>query len=157
MTSPNTIILKPTRLSDRYDEARAGGAITPGHLIANNAAGAVVVHPTAGGAAELNIAIEDSFQGKTINDAYASTDLVRFQRLQDGDEFYGFLAAHSFVDPTNFLASNGDGTFRPASGSDAILGRSIEAVVNNTASAVRLRIRAGKTAGTGTTVTTTTT
>jgi hypothetical protein len=48
MSSPNTIMLKVTRLSDRYDEARAAGALKPGHLIKHDSDGKVVVHGAAG-------------------------------------------------------------------------------------------------------------
>jgi hypothetical protein len=108
-------------------------------------------------AAELMIAIEDSFQGKTIDDAYASDDLVRFQRLQDGDEFYGFLANNQVVNPTSFLTSDGAGGFKAASGSDVILAKAVESVTNTSGAQARCRIRAAKTAGAGTTTTTTST
>lgn len=157
MSSPNTVILKPTRLSDRYDEARAAGTIKPGHLIKHDANGAVVVHSAAGVAAELMVAIEDSFQGKTIDDNYVATDLVRFHRCQDGDEMYMLLANNQSVNPTSFLTSNGDGTLKAASGTDVILFKSVETLLNASGAAARLRVRAAKTAGVGTTTTTSTT
>jgi hypothetical protein len=108
---PKTILLKGDW--DAYEEGRAAGAITPGHLIAYAAAGTLVVHPTAGGDTPMLVAMEDALQGRTIADAYASGDLVRFHVLKKGDEFYGLLpAATAAVTPATLLESAGNGMFQ---------------------------------------------
>jgi hypothetical protein len=143
MSGPNTIILKCNRLSDRAAEARAAGALKPGHLLQHDASGNVVVHATAGGYAEAMFAKEDSFQGKTIDDAYASGDLVQIHRAQKADEIYAFVpAAAAAIILTDFLTSNGDGTVKKAASTDQRLFKPLEALDNSGGgSPARLRIR----------------
>lgn len=144
MASPNTILLKVNGLSMRYDEARAAGAITPGFLIEHDSTGKVVAHSIAGGAGEIMIATEDSLQGKTIDDAYASTDLVRFHRGQKGDEFYGLVinATGTTLTPASFLESAGNGALRLATGATGGYPfKSVETKENNTGANARVRVR----------------
>ena len=137
---PKTIVL---RGPGEYEEAVAAGAITPGHLLARNSDGAVVVHPTGGGAAEPIFAKEDALQGRTIDDAYASAEQVFYTIAKPGDLIYGFLAAGESVDPSSFLSSNGDGTFKEAGGTDERIAAPEETLDNSAsgASDARLKLR----------------
>lgn len=106
---PNTIALK---FSGRYDEGRAGGAIKPGHLIMLNGSNNVVVQTADGTPAQMHVAWEDALQGKTIDDAYASGDLVPFGICVPGDEVQLILKDEENVDEGDKLVSNGDGCVR---------------------------------------------
>jgi len=70
-TTPNTIVLIG---NGRHEEFPAAGAITPGDCVKMAAAGTVTAGLLANG--ELLIAKEDALQGKTVDDAYASGDVV---------------------------------------------------------------------------------
>jgi hypothetical protein len=126
----NKIAIKVT---GRFDEGRAGGAISPGHLIEKNSAGNVVVHATAGGGlvagTERFIALEDGLIAKTVNDAYASGDLVPYCRVLAGDEVQVLLVGGANAAQDAALTSNGDGTFKVANGTtDLVLCKTIEAL-----------------------------
>lgn len=156
MSSPNTIVLKATGLSNRAEEARAGGAVTPGDLVKYNSSGNVIRHATAGGVAQMVFAKEDTFQGKTIDDNYASTDPVFLHVAQKGDEIYAQVAANAAaIVVGDALASDGAGGFKKAAASsqlttgnytftaaDIVLAESLEALDNSAVAArARLRIR----------------
>ena len=106
----NTIKIK--KYSDVIEEFAAGGAITPGHLIAVNSAGAVVVHATAGGNVLPMFALEDELQGKGIDDAYASGDQVQCWIPYRGDIVYALLEDGQSVAIGDFLGSTGSGTLQ---------------------------------------------
>ena len=125
----------------RHEEAVAAGAITPGMLINQNSAGAVVVHPTAGGWAEKAFALEDALQGKTIADAYASGDRVSFVLGKSGDVVYAWLSGGEGATPDEFLTSNGDGTLKVASSTDIRIAVPLEAVDASDSADVNERIR----------------
>ena len=145
MPSPNTIVLKCNGLSERYDEATAAGAITPGHLIQMDSNGAVVVHATQWGGGEYMFAIEDSFQGRTIDNAYASGEKVRMHRAQLGDEIYAFLSPTGGTAAIgSVLSAKGDGTWQvTGAGTGALKVTSLEAIPQGTA-AQRIRVRVGR-------------
>lgn len=125
----------------RHEELTAGGAITPGHLLAMNAAGDVIVHGVAGGPAEKAFALEDALQGETIADAYADDDIVTVVLAQPGDVVYAWLAAGESVDPSDFLTSNGDGTLKAGATTDHRVAAPIETVDNSASGAVDVRIK----------------
>jgi hypothetical protein len=148
MASPQVILLKG-KLQRRREEIRAGGAIKPGHLISVQAAGTVVVHPTAGGTAgagrgtPLSVALEDDFQGRGIDDAYAATDLVQDHLCQPGDELYMFLKTANNATLATPLTSAGDGALKLANGTtDQNMFMPVEALNNTSGSDSRLRVRA---------------
>lgn len=139
--TPNTIILKGD-LERRYEEGRAGGTIKPGHQIEQGSAGTFVVHGTAGGVGPFAIAIEDALQGKTIDDAYSSGDLLRYFIPQPGDLVYVYLKAGESVVKGDKAISGGDGTQIKATGT--ILkynGRFEEALDLSGGGAVATRVR----------------
>lgn len=109
--SANTIIL---RGCECHEEARAGAALKPGHLIeAYNAAGTLKVrkHSTYGGAGEKAFAKENALYAQGITDAYASSDLVFYCIAEPGDLLQARLpAAATAVVAGDKLVSNGDGT-----------------------------------------------
>jgi len=105
----NTIWLKGDGL---VKEAKAGGGMTPGHLIKRNASNEFVVHATAGGdAAPRMFALEQDFVGKGIATAYVQNDQVQALVPQPGAEIYALVpAAAAAVVIGDKLESNGDGT-----------------------------------------------
>lgn len=106
MANPNKIALIRT---GRYEEGIAGDAITPGMLV-KRATGRTVL-PHAGGIInEKSFAVEDSLQGKTINDDYSMGDVVRYEFFLPGDVVYGLVAVGANVADGEILVSNGDGT-----------------------------------------------
>jgi hypothetical protein len=102
-----------------YEEGRAGATIMPGMLIALNSSAVYVPHSVADGGSEVNIAIEDALQGKTIDDAYASGDLVRFVIPVRGDVVLALLEAGQNVQDGTKLVSNGAGYVQAQTSEDA--------------------------------------
>ncbi len=146
MAASNTIVLKATRLTDRYDEkVAAGGAtmITPGYLVILDSTGKAAIHATAYGGGPVMVAIEDAIQGGTVDTAYATGDTVRLHLPQNADELYMFLGATAGTAAIgSVLASKGDGTLIVSSaGTGGIKFTSLEAVAAGTA-AQRIRARA---------------
>lgn len=123
---------RPTRIQLKghgvYEEGRAGATITPGMLVAINAAGALIPHGTAGGKAENAFALEDALQGKTIRDNYASGDLVFYTIFKPGDVVFARLAAGENVAEGDGLSSNGDGTLQKIAGTESRIAVALEAV-----------------------------
>lgn len=139
----NTILLKG-EIGDRYEEGRAAGGITPGHLIKVQTGGTLVVHATAGGFGEKAFAIEDALRGKTIDDAYASGDLVRYVIPDHGDWVYALIpAGAAAIVEGDALISNGDGTLKKTTGTPSqIIAYAMEAVDNSGGgAAVRIKAR----------------
>lgn len=120
---PETILLRVNRLSDKYQEAIGSGTVTPGDLLRKKSGGQVLRHDQAGKYTRPLVAIEDTFQGRTVDDNYASGELVRYQELQPTDEWWARLAATQFVlpDEQTYLTSNGDGTLKVCGAGDTAL------------------------------------
>lgn len=112
----------------RKEEARAAGAITPGMLVAYNSSGNIIAHGTAGGQAQKTFAEEDALQGRTIDTAYASGELVQLAVCAPGDVVQAWLASGENVTPADFLTSNGDGMLKKASSSDVRIGQPLESM-----------------------------
>lgn len=96
----------------QFEEAVAAGTIKPGHLIAQDTNGNVIVHPAADGNAERMFALEDALQGKTIADNYASGSRVFAVIAQRGDIVYAWLSGGESATRNEYLSSNGDGTLK---------------------------------------------
>lgn len=85
MPNPNRTVLLKGDLGTKREEARAAEAISPGHLIEMIAAGTVQKNDKVAGNIQALVALEDPFQGRTIADDYAATDLVSYHVALKGD------------------------------------------------------------------------
>jgi len=103
----NSVLVK--NYSNVFEEIAAAGAITPGMLVELTSAGAVVAHNSAGDNALPMFAKEDEYQGKGVNDAYASGDKCHVWVPGRGDQVYAILADGQNVAIGDFLESNGEG------------------------------------------------
>jgi len=83
----------------------------PGMIMEREAAGTVKAHATEGGAAERLFALEDSLQGKTVDQAYAAGDRVRLGRFKRGEKLQVLLKAGVDVAIGEVGISAGDGKF----------------------------------------------
>ncbi len=106
----NTIKLKDYNKNQL--ELVADGVMTPGMLVELTSAGKVKKHATSEGNVLVMIALEDELQGKAITEDYADADQVQVWVPSRGDEVYGVLATNQVIVIGDFLASNGDGTFK---------------------------------------------
>lgn len=143
-STANTIILKQ---GCQNGEGKAGGAITPGHLLKRHTDGTLLVHATAGGCAQRIFAIEDELQGKGVTDAYSSGDRVQYFIARSGDMIQARIKASENIAIGDPLVSAGDGTLMKATTvaapstieyPESIIGFALEAT--NTSSVVRLAI-----------------
>jgi len=101
-----------------YEEREAGEAlIYPGMLCRVDSDGNVCKANTEGGKVEVLVAIEDSLQGKTVDDAYTLGNPVRLVRFRPGEEFHVRQHGHTSITEGEQLVSKGDGTARSASDS----------------------------------------
>lgn len=137
MSNHNRIVLKAI---GRADEGNAAAAITPGHLLALNSAGAYVPHNSAGAQPERLFAVENALAGKGINDAYASGDRIQIHVAAPGDEVSAWLTTSQTVVVGDQLASAGNGSLRKKNSGDFPVAIAIEAVTTTT-SAARIRVR----------------
>jgi len=98
----------------RYEEAKAAEAIKPGHLVKLDVNGDLINHNVEGGLAERAVALEDALQGKTVDDAYAADDVVRYWLPKKGDEMQLRAKAGEATALVigTVLISNGDGTVK---------------------------------------------
>lgn len=121
-------------------ERKAGGAITPGHLVELNASDQFVVHSTAAGNAIAAFAVEAEVFGKDIDTAYASGDQCFVEYLPTGSEVYALVGAGAAaIAEGDYLESAGDGTLRKLATATAttqaqrasVVARALEAVDNS--------------------------
>jgi len=109
MSSENQIHLIGTF---RHEEAEAAGDISPGHLVALDSSGTIVVHATEGGFAARAIAEIDPLQGHGLEDDYEDGDIVMANVELPGNECQMFLQAGQNVAIGDLLISAGDGTLK---------------------------------------------
>lgn len=115
----NTIIVKGRGLRK---EALAGGAITPGHLVARNSSLSYVAQ-TGTGRVPLCFAVENELAGKEISVAYANGQTCFVEHVTSGAEVYGLVAASAAaIVKGDLLESNGAGGFRKATDLTAAAG-----------------------------------
>jgi len=108
MTTRRTIKIK--NYSNIFEEYTAAAAIIPGMLLELIAAGTVQAHSTATGSALPMFPLEDEFQGKTINDAYAAGDVIPQVWIPGrGDQVYALLDDGETTVIGSFLESAGNG------------------------------------------------
>lgn len=112
--------IKIKKYSDVIEEYAAGGTITPGHLVALNSAGKVIVHATEAGVILPMFALEDELQGKVIYDTYKEDDRVQVWIPGRGDEVYALLAANESVNIGDYLVSNGGGTLKKLASNNTV-------------------------------------
>lgn len=116
--SYNTI--KINNHSDNFEEYVADAAILPGSLLELNTDNEVKVHATAGGnVGPKMFALEDAFEGKGIDDAYAAGDRVRVWFPSPGDIVLAILADGQDVAEGTLLESNGSGYLTAHSADEA--------------------------------------
>lgn len=96
------------------DELPANGSgIYPGMLIKVNSSGKAIAHNVEGGDAQRMFACEDALQGKTVNDAYATNDIVTAILPVPGAEVNALLKAGYVYSIGEEVMSGGDGTLIP--------------------------------------------
>lgn len=96
------------------EEAVGSGTIKPGMLLEKTSAGLVKAHATEGGRGLVQIAIEDSLQGDTVDDSYADGALVQYAILRPGTRFMGMLLDAQNIAIGDLLVSDGAGRFEKA-------------------------------------------
>lgn len=88
----------------------ASAALNPGMILEQDTSDEVKPHAAAGGnVAPILVSMENSLEGKDINDAYASGDLVRVWAPRPGDEGYMYLEDGQDVSKHDLLESAGNG------------------------------------------------
>lgn len=127
-----TIVLQKAAGGGRTEEWPADAALKPGHLVMVNSTSEALKYATAGGDGPIMIAMEDSYQGKTIDDAYATGDVVFVYVAQKGDKLNGRLAAAATaVVVGSALKHDGAGGLMLQGGTGTIIGFAEEAVDNS--------------------------
>lgn len=154
-SNPRTIVLRGN-LSERHMEGYASTTVYPGMLVEKKTTGVEPYgqwgpHATAGGYAEKVIAVEgyvadipqaSTFNGGTVDDAYASGDLMMMHHCEPGDEVWVWLVASgTAVTNADFLTSNGNGDLKKATSTDQRLFKVLESVTPGS-SRTRCRARA---------------
>lgn len=140
-TEPKTIIL--TGCGARK-EGKANGAITPGMLLNIRNVAAIVAHNEAGQECQVAVAKEYDLTGRNITQAYAAADQVLYDVLNDGDRFYGLLAASQNIVVGDLLTSNGDGMLKEAGATDFVIGIARTALVTGVGVTGRLVVEVAK-------------
>ncbi len=125
----------------RHEEGVAAAGITPGHLVALNSDGKLVVHPTSGAYAETAFALEDALQGRTIDKAFVATEVVPYVLAETGDVVYAWLNVGENVVIGDLLSSNGDGTLEKVAGGEIPLAISLDTLNLSDSEHVPGRIR----------------
>jgi hypothetical protein len=95
-----------------YEEAQAGGTISPGHLIYLDARGYAFVHEEVGGRGEVAFAIENVLYGKAVGDNYSSGELCCYILPQKGCEVCARLKTGQTCAIGDELVSGGNGTLQ---------------------------------------------
>lgn len=117
-----------------YEERTAGEAgIKPGMLCRVGTDGKAYKHNAEGGKCECLVAIEDSLQGRTVDDAYDIDTPVRLVRFRPGEEFHGLLNSHVNMDIGENVVSYGNGLFRSASDSGSYTAYAVAMVLEASA------------------------
>jgi len=133
MPTQRTILLKGRGIAK---EGVAGGAITPGMLVALNSSGKYIAHNAAGKATTPVFARENELAGKGINTAYALDDTVFVEAVGRGCEVYALVAANAAaIVIGDKLVSDGAGGLKKAT-TPADVGASFnQTAINNAVTA----------------------
>ncbi len=105
--------------SGHYEEYQAGGAITPGMRVQLDSDGDVTAQATQGGLGVLRVAQEDALQGYTVDNAYASGDVVFILEPKAGDITAVLLKDGEVIVKGDKLIADTDGTFIKTTGTPA--------------------------------------
>lgn len=100
----------------------AGASVTPGMLVSG--VDTIIPHGVAGGVAARTFALERDELGDTIDDAYATNDVVKVGSFAPGDVVNALLVSGALSAGT-FLESNGNGYLK-VYGSGVRVGRLVE-------------------------------
>jgi hypothetical protein len=137
------VVIGPSQ--GQYKEVDAAEAITPGHVVMENAAGKGIKNTLAGSAlATVNVAVENDIFGKGIDDPYAVNDRLIYQTLNAGHEFMGLAPAGTgaiaYNDPVTTDAAGGIVLGTAAN----MIGRARTPVGAGTVAPTRIRVVVGK-------------
>lgn len=113
-------------------------AITPGHFI-QRVPGGWQKHAAAEALAQPSFALEAPEMNKSVDDAYATDDLLWVGVGSPGSSFWAWLASGENVEKGDPLESAGDGTLREADAITKTVAFALEPV-NTAAGAARIRI-----------------
>lgn len=127
--------VKLKKYVDIINEYVAGGAITPGHVVALGSGGTVAV----GAAKTPLIALEDELQGRSIADAFASGEPVQCWTPVRGEEGYLILATSQTIAVGAVLEADAAGHLIALNTGTAIA-VALEAVTT-TAAVARIKVR----------------
>lgn len=142
-TTRNTIVLKSVSLAQRTEETRVGAtAITPGMLVTRDSSGLLIPHGTAGGTFVAGeVAVEDRYIGRTVDDAYAAGELARTYITQPGDVVQLILNGGENAAIGSKLSSNGDGTVQVVASTEGVTFEAVEALDLSAGSDTRIIAR----------------
>ena len=113
MSVGNSIIVRAER--DNYDEGVLAAIAKPGMNIVLGSAG---TYTPGVGLAQTAIVIEDALQGKTMSDAYASGDLVRFITPEPGDRVHLLCLSGEDISVGEGVKANSAGKYVQLSSGD---------------------------------------
>lgn len=130
--------------SGRHEEALAGASLSPGHLVALASTGKVAKHASRAGIAERLFAVEDALQGRGVDTAYATDEIVSLYLAQPGDVVNAFLKAGTNYAKGDILTSAGDGTLENLSTATAALLTSTDGTAGAAADLPALKAEAEK-------------
>ena len=126
----------------RLEEGVAAEAISPGHLIKRDTSGTLIKHDNQDAPAEAFFAEEDALQGRTIDDAYTTDDIVFGVFPAKGSEVLAILKGGVTCPDGNPLSSGGDGTLILATGTDYVVAFATKALDLNALPADFISVRA---------------
>ena len=123
----------------------AGADIMPGMLLKRDNAGTIIRHDIADGPASPKlIAVENLFEGKTIDDLYVSGENVYIIAARPGDLMWMWLDATVTVSIGDYVSSNGDGALKlapaPPTTPGSLVGTTIEALTLGALQRVKVEI-----------------
>lgn len=149
MAASRTILLKGD--GQRFEALAAAGTIKPGHLLQLESDGDVAIHAVAADNAPAYFALENDLKGDTIDDAYASGDIVQYIHAARGAEIYAWVAAAAAaIVKGDYLESDGAGGLKKVATDAAtddtqrvsVVAMAVEAVDNSAGgSPARIRVR----------------
>ena len=123
----------------------AASAVIPGDLVELTASGELQGHSTSDGTAQKLVALTNLCTAGTIDKQYSAGETARYGAAHSGQESYMWLATSQVATLLTPLSSNGDGSLKVATVSDATLAGSIVAypleAVTTTGSKLRIKVR----------------